>query len=395
MYIRNCVVARQNARAVSQGVHEGLGKEIDEGADKEANAEISRWKDKEKDGESDEQPDKVLDEELDGDLNGERVGKLVGKLNRGLANSEIVPLFNLYRLNRLAQRGHKILGAVKKQCESLKAPSVIAVTESYLLLEYIQGVPLGSWNRTSLSSQRRRKLLEGLASFYCMLWNTKIETENPGRSYRDWLTDEVDKGLSRSLKQNDGRWGDPLSFLLRRTLVDSDCFQIEDRGWLVRHGDMNAWNVIVDEDGFAGVVDWDTAQVVPAAAAIQHPLFLADIPGWYNDDVPSDQTFEQDREYLEDTIENLHHDPVEATKVRTLLRTSFQRQFLELSLRNRRINQEYIKTEVPKLEYSESLARSHMEEFLSHHHDMRNHPSVIDLEDRMHRKGLSSDYVLP
>lgn len=47
------------------------------------------------------------------------------------------------------------------------------------------------------------------------------------------------------------------------------------------------------------IIDWDTSRFVPRPSAIQHPLFLADIPGWQSDDVSQDMTFEEDRRYLE------------------------------------------------------------------------------------------------
>jgi hypothetical protein len=53
------------------------------------------------------------------------------------------------------------------------------------------------------------------------------------------------------------------------------------------------------------VVGWDTARFAPATSAIQHPLFITDIPGWRNDDIPKEMTFEEDRAYLEDAIGKL------------------------------------------------------------------------------------------
>jgi hypothetical protein len=52
------------------------------------------------------------------------------------------------------------------------------------------------------------------------------------------------------------------------------------------------------------VIDWDTAQFVPMPAAINQPLFLADIPGWVNP-IPDGMTFESDRKYLEDAVSKL------------------------------------------------------------------------------------------
>ncbi|ROT36431.1 hypothetical protein SODALDRAFT_219541 [Sodiomyces alkalinus F11] len=86
-----------------------------------------------------------------------------------------------------------------------------------------------------------------------------------------------------------------------------------------------------------------TVWLAPAPSAIQHPLFLADIPGWRNDHVPEGMTFEEDRAYLEYAISRLDARLGSPQRIHDLLRTSFERQFLELSLHNQRINEQYVK----------------------------------------------------
>ncbi|KAF2211848.1 hypothetical protein CERZMDRAFT_85234 [Cercospora zeae-maydis SCOH1-5] len=91
------------------------------------------------------------------------------------------------------------------------------------------------------------------------------------------------------------------------------------------------------------VIVWDTAQFVPIPAAVQHPAFIADIPGWCNDNVPPDMTFEDDRTYLEGAIRKLATESASYRMLPNLLGTSRERQFFELSLRNKRINEQYVK----------------------------------------------------
>lgn len=89
------------------------------------------------------------------------------------------------------------------------------------------------------------------------------------------------------------------------------------------------------------VIDWDTACVVPAPSAIQHPLFIANIPGINNDNVPEALDLSEDRAYLEDSIRRLSFG--NDSSVADLLADSYERQFFELSLRNKKVNTEYIK----------------------------------------------------
>lgn len=64
-------------------------------------------------------------------------------------------------------------------------------------------------------------------------------------TYRDWLLDEVDKAIRRSIL--DCGWGDPLTFLYRRAQVESLVLEYgEGNSIAIRHGDMNALNVLVD-----------------------------------------------------------------------------------------------------------------------------------------------------
>lgn len=69
-------------------------------------------------------------------------------------------------------------------------------------------------------------------------------------TYCDWLQDEVDKGLRRSL-QGAG-WGDPIHFLHRRMIIHNHVPEKDDTATAPKHGDLNAWNVLVDTSGFTG-----------------------------------------------------------------------------------------------------------------------------------------------
>jgi hypothetical protein len=175
-------------------------------------------------------------------------------------------------------------------------------------------------------------------------------------SYRDWLIREVDKAIYRSAT-NSG-WGDVVHFIQRRTAVDRLVPDQTRLQFAIKHGDLNALNVLVNEHGLTGlvhlmlrlevldltlhrVIDWDTACVVPAPSAIQHPLFIANIPGINNDGVPEALDLSEDRAYLEDSMRRLSFG--NDSSVAELLADSFERQFFELSLKNKKVNTEYVR----------------------------------------------------
>lgn len=175
-------------------------------------------------------------------------------------------------------------------------------------------------------------------------------------NYRDWLIREVDKAIYRSATTSG--WGDVAHFIRRRTAIDRLVPDQTSLELTIKHGDLNALNVLVNERGLTGlvhlilrleapeltlhrVIDWDTACVVPAASAIQHPLFIANIPGINNDNIPEASDLSEDRAYLENSIRRLSFG--NGSSVADLLADSFERQFFELSLRNKKVNIEYVK----------------------------------------------------
>ena len=127
-------------------------------------------------------------------------------------------------------------------------------------------------------------------------------------------------------------------------------------------------------------MDWDTSRFAPAPSAIQHPLFIADIPGWLNDDVPEEMTFEEDRAYLEHAIGKLDASSKYPGRIKHLLQTLFKRQFLEISLRNRKINDKYVQRIFKdNTTLNKNAALEQLEDFLSVNESMRGLPTVLNL----------------
>lgn len=143
------------------------------------------------------------------------------------------------------------------------------------------------------------------------------------------------------------------------------------------------------------IIDWDTASFVPAPAAIHHPLFIANIPGFYTG-VPETMDFAPDRAYLEAAIRKLSSSSSSsspssserdsANHIADLLASSFERQFFEMALRNRRINDEYVRLRLlgeKNGEVDKKALRDELEEFLVRNGDLRGHVAVVELERRL------------
>ena len=135
----------------------------------------------------------------------------------------------------------------------------------------------------------------------------------------------------------------------------------------------------------ARVIDWDTTKLSPAPSAIHHPLFFADISGWRNDDVPEGMTFEEDQAYLEYATGLLDARLESPLQLQDLLRTSFERQFLELPLHNQRVNEQYIKRRFNPRRWSRKSALDQLDDFLSTHESMYALPAVLELRKTLNQ----------
>lgn len=70
-------------------------------------------------------------------------------------------------------------------------------------------------------------------------------------TYREWLRNAVDRGLCRTL-QGTSAWGNPIYYLYQRMKIDDLVPSPDDGATGIKHGDLNAWNVIVSEKGLSG-----------------------------------------------------------------------------------------------------------------------------------------------
>ncbi|VUC34848.1 unnamed protein product [Clonostachys rosea] len=240
----------------------------------------------------------------------------------------------------LSDRGTTVLQYLKEKRPMLQVHRLLCQSKQYSVFQYLGGEPIDYWDSDKLSIQRRHQLLDSLAVFLFEMW-----------------TCPVPRGT-------------------------------------IKHGDLSAWNVLMDDNGISGVdrvIDWDTAQFVPMPAAIHHPLFIADIPGWQNA-VPENMTFEKGRTYLHNAIAKIagksNHPDAQSTS--RLLANCFERQFFELSLRSKLTNEHYIEKRIKGSMIEKIALQKQLGAFLTIYTRLRTNPTILALQERMRRtEGIS------
>lgn len=132
------------------------------------------------------------------------------------------------------------------------------------------------------------------------------------------------------------------------------------------------------------IVDWDFTLLVPLAASVHFPAFLANIPGWNTSGQPDD--FVGDREYLAAAIQARYcNRPADGRRISRLLDNSFERQFFEMSLSIRQVNEQYIRLRGGDVDID--AVKDHLMEqltaFLARNQDLRNSERVLSLIERL------------
>ncbi|KAI1419234.1 hypothetical protein F5Y12DRAFT_789230 [Xylaria sp. FL1777] len=217
----------------------------------------------------------------------------------------------------IAKRGTALLAALKDGQPRLLVPL---------------GMPLQSWNYVNLSTNTRETLLAGFSEFLFHVWTAAVSPSVPTCKDQKPTLTKLDGGLRRSLMPDHGN-----------TMT------------ALKHGDLNAWNVLVEmKQALRGKLGY--AQLLPLAAAVQHPLFIADIPGWQIDNVPPEMIFDDDRTELERIIDRL---------------AIQKKQFFEMSLQNMRISAEYTRVKL-------SLGK-----FIRSNLDLQSDSGVLPLQTRL------------
>jgi aminoglycoside phosphotransferase (APT) family kinase protein len=169
----------------------------------------------------------------------------------------------------LASKSVAVMRHIKTLQPTIQIPAIFHTVETYSVLEYMQGAPIGSCDWHLMGEKKRHELLDGIAAFLVQLWTCPVPAAEQGENrstdtllslmrhvgvaeitYRDWLLDEVGEAICRSI-ENPG-WGSPIPYLQRRAEVDELDPCQENLGMIFKHGDMNEQNVLVNSDELSG-----------------------------------------------------------------------------------------------------------------------------------------------
>jgi aminoglycoside phosphotransferase (APT) family kinase protein len=81
-----------------------------------------------------------------------------------------------------ARKGTTVLKDAKERRPELLAPAVVYQSDNYIVMEYLDGEALKSWNTQVLPKERRQVLLDDLATFLFSLWTIEEVRETQGTS---------------------------------------------------------------------------------------------------------------------------------------------------------------------------------------------------------------------
>jgi hypothetical protein len=80
------------------------------------------------------------------------------------------------------------------------------------------------------------------------LWSTAAPSVPEQTSlYSAWLTESLDRGLRRTLNGT-ARWGDAIDYLIMRSMIPKFVEFDEYIGVGFAHGDLNAHNIMINDD---------------------------------------------------------------------------------------------------------------------------------------------------
>lgn len=140
---------------------------------------------------------------------------------------------------------------LKRQRPELRAPEVYFTRKCPVLYSnWVSGEPLAIWN-LQIPLAKRERLLDDLAEFLLQLWTTPVPlalAQEQSPRYSVWLTKSLDRGLRRTLTGT-ARWGRAIDYLILRSMIPlyaTECDKYTGVGFA--HGDLNAYNIMRDDD---------------------------------------------------------------------------------------------------------------------------------------------------
>ncbi|KAJ5925016.1 hypothetical protein N7454_007655 [Penicillium verhagenii] len=243
-----------------------------------------------------------------------------------------------------------------------------------LYSDWVSGDPLESWT-LHIPLKKRHVFLTDFAEFLLQIWTTPPpgHLTEQDQHYSAWLTRSLDRGLRRTLLGT-ARWGDAIDYLIMRSMIPAYSAEVEVdhyTGLGLAHGDLNAGNIMKDNEfHLTGVIDWDWMYAAPLPAVINHPWFIADIPGWNNFGVEDGETFENDRIFLENAIKQKETERQMSCTVSMLLRDSGKRFFFQSAFHYQGIHEEFVGMHCTRTEDNMRAAASQLDIVLDLYPDL-------------------------
>ncbi|KAJ5228420.1 hypothetical protein N7489_009128 [Penicillium chrysogenum] len=271
-------------------------------------------------------------------------------------------------------RAVKTFQCLKQQCTAIRAPTLLYSSKHPVLYsEWVNGAPLAIWN-LQVPQVQREALLDDMADFLLQVWTARAPpdlTVAQPTLYSHWLTESLDRALRRTLNGT-AKWGDAVNYLIMRSMIPGYAIQFDQyTGIAFAHGDLRAHNIMKsDTFRLTGVIDWDWMYMAPLPAAIHHPWFIADTPGWNNDGVRVGETFGEDRAYLEAAIERLERLRGLPHTVSALLRGSGERLLFQSAFHFQGIHERFVEANCHWTERHLKSARSELDTVLHLYPDL-------------------------
>lgn len=107
---------------------------------------------------------------------------------------------------------------------------------------------------------------------------------------------------------------------------------------------------------------------------------MADIPGDRYVDGQEGTDFAEDRAYLENAIRK---QSATASDIADLLASSYERQFFEMFLRNKRINKEYVNLRCGDMDSIQNVLSQQLDQFLARKSEVANHSAIAVLPKKI------------
>lgn len=120
-----------------------------------------------------------------------------------------------------------------------------------VLQDLIPGRPLSVWN-SDIPEKFRHTFLDALAQFLFDLWSTEapgsVDASATMITYAEWLENRIDNAIRRCINGT-ARWGKAFDYLVMGSLIPHYTREVGEITKVgIAHGDMNAYNFMVNEE---------------------------------------------------------------------------------------------------------------------------------------------------